>query len=95
MSRPKPHLEFVGVDLKRGWESPGPNYPPGFSQKILASDLDEATQRGSRTRLLRIAPGVTLWSRKPFELHAPSEFDNLLAWRFDDRVCGRIDSPIP
>ncbi|HEX5093251.1 MAG TPA: 4-hydroxyphenylacetate 3-hydroxylase N-terminal domain-containing protein [Burkholderiales bacterium] len=30
------------------------------------------------------APGVTLWSRKPFELHAPNEFDNPLAWRFDE-----------
>ncbi len=30
------------------------------------------------------APGVTLWSRKPFEQHAPNEFDNPLAWRFDE-----------
>jgi 4-hydroxyphenylacetate 3-monooxygenase len=29
------------------------------------------------------APGVTLWSRKPFEMHAPNEFDNPLSWRFD------------
>jgi 4-hydroxyphenylacetate 3-monooxygenase len=30
------------------------------------------------------APGVTLWSRKPFERHAPSEFENPLTWRFDE-----------
>ena len=28
MSQPKPHLEFVGVDMKNGWEVP-PGYPPG------------------------------------------------------------------
>jgi 4-hydroxyphenylacetate 3-monooxygenase len=30
------------------------------------------------------APGVTLWSRKPFERHAQNEFDNPLTWRFDE-----------
>jgi 4-hydroxyphenylacetate 3-monooxygenase len=30
------------------------------------------------------APGVTMWSRKPFERYAISEFDNPLAWRFDE-----------
>jgi hypothetical protein len=64
MSKPKPHLEFVGVDMSDGWESPGPNYPPGFSQKVLASDLDEKAKRGSRTRLLRIEPGA--YSTAPF-----------------------------
>ncbi|MBV9192383.1 MAG: cupin, partial [Betaproteobacteria bacterium] len=38
--KPKQHLEFVKVDLKTGWEVP-PGYPPGFYQKILATDLDE------------------------------------------------------
>ncbi len=60
MSKPKPHLEFVGVDMQAGWESPGPNYPPGFSQKMLASDIDEVAKRGSRTRLLKIEPGAYL-----------------------------------
>ena len=64
MSKVKPHLEFVGVDMQAGWESPGANYPPGFSQKVLASDLDEAAKRGSRTRLLRIEPGA--YSTEPF-----------------------------
>jgi 4-hydroxyphenylacetate 3-monooxygenase len=30
------------------------------------------------------APGVAMWARKPFERHAVSEFDNPLAWRFDE-----------
>ena len=60
---PKQHLEFVKVDLKSGWERP-PGYPPGFYQKILASDLDEVNKRGSRTRLLKIEPGA--YSTEPF-----------------------------
>jgi len=63
MGKPKPHLEFVGVDLKAGWETP-PGYPPGFTQKVLASDIDEQAKRGSRTRLLRIEPGA--YSSEPF-----------------------------
>ena len=63
MGKPKPHLEFVGVDLQAGWETP-PGYPPGFTQKILAADIDEAAKRGSRTRLLRLAPGA--YSTEPF-----------------------------
>ncbi len=59
----KPHIEFQPVDLKEGWEVP-PGYPPGFYQKILASDLDEVSKRGSRTRLLRIEPGA--FSAEPF-----------------------------
>jgi len=30
------------------------------------------------------APGLTLWSRKPFERDASSEFENPLTWRFDE-----------
>ena len=61
--KPKQHLEFVKVDLKSGWEVP-PGYPPGFYQKILASDLDEKAKKGSRTRLLKIEPGA--FSTEPF-----------------------------
>ena len=43
------------------------------------------------------APGVTLWSRKPFERHAPCEFDNPLAWRFDETdsmvMCENVKVP--
>lgn len=53
----KPHLEFAALDLRSGWEVP-PGYPAGIEQKILAGSLDEARGRGTRTRLLRFAPGV-------------------------------------
>jgi hypothetical protein len=53
----KPHLEFHGIDMSEGWASP-PGYPSGIQQKILASDLDETRKSGSRTRLLRFAPGA-------------------------------------
>ncbi len=33
------------------------------------------------------APGLSLWSRKPFERYAVSEFDNPLAYRFDESDC--------
>src|SRR5918999_5286844 len=43
------------------------------------------------------APGVTLWSRKPFERYAPSEFENPLAWRFDETdsmvMCENVKVP--
>ena len=38
------------------------------------------------------APGVSIWSRKPYEKYAVSEFDNPLASRFDEndaRCCSR------
>lgn len=59
----KPHLEFATLDLDSGWETP-PGYPPGIEQKMLASDLDETRKSGSRTRLLRFAPGA--YSTEPF-----------------------------
>ena len=52
----KPHLEFHPVDMAEGWASP-PGYPSTIQQKILASDIDEASKTGGRTRLLRFAPG--------------------------------------
>ncbi|MFN2643752.1 MAG: 4-hydroxyphenylacetate 3-hydroxylase family protein [Burkholderiales bacterium] len=43
------------------------------------------------------APGVTLWSRKPFERHAPCEFENPLTWRFDETdsmvMCENVKVP--
>ncbi len=53
----KPHLEFHAIDRRAGWRTP-PGYPAGSEQKILAGALDEAQKSGSRTRLLRFAPGV-------------------------------------
>jgi ChrR Cupin-like domain len=59
----KPHLEFHSLDMGAGWETPE-GYPPGFKQKILASDLDEANKKGSRSRLLKVEPGS--FSTEPF-----------------------------
>ena len=53
----KPHLEFHRVDMTSGWSTP-PGYPAGIEQKVLAGALDEERRSGSRTRLLRFAPGV-------------------------------------
>lgn len=63
MAAQKPHLEFFPIDMHTGWETP-PGYKEGFKQKILTSDLDEVSKRGSRSRLMRIEPGV--FSEKPF-----------------------------
>lgn len=63
MAIDKAHKEFHTLDLDQGWEVP-PGYPEGIEQKILAGNLDEANQRGGRTRLLRIGPGV--FTTEPF-----------------------------
>jgi len=52
----KPHIEFQRLDMMKGWETPK-GYPATIQQKILASDIDEIRKMGSRTRLLRFAPG--------------------------------------
>ncbi len=43
------------------------------------------------------APGLALWSRKPFERHASSEFENPLTWRFDETdsmvMCENVKVP--
>ena len=44
----KQHLEFVKVDVNSGWERPE-GYPPGFWQKILASDLGVAVSLPGQT----------------------------------------------
>ena len=53
----KEHKEFHQIDMSSGWETPA-GYPRGIEQKILAGALDEANKRGTRSRLLRFAPGV-------------------------------------
>jgi hypothetical protein len=63
MTIPKKHQEFHALDLDRGWEVP-PGYPSGMQQKILSGELDEGAKTGSRTRLLRFAPGV--FTTEPF-----------------------------
>jgi len=59
----KLHKEFHQVDLNSGWETP-PGYPAGIQQKILSGGLDEKAKRGTRSRLLRFAPGV--YTTAPF-----------------------------
>jgi hypothetical protein len=59
----KEHKEFHTIDMSTGWETP-PGYPAGIQQKILSGALDETNRRGSRSRLLRFAPGV--YTTKPF-----------------------------
>jgi hypothetical protein len=59
----KEHKEFHRVDLGSGWETP-PGYPAGIQQKILSGALDENGKRGTRSRLLRLAPGA--FTTKPF-----------------------------
>jgi hypothetical protein len=59
----KVHEEFHTLDMSKGWETPA-GYPPGIQQKILSGALNETEKRGSRTRLLRFAPGV--YTTTPF-----------------------------
>ena len=59
----KIHDEFHTLDLTTGWEVPT-GYPEGIEQKILAGGLDEEAKRGTRTRLLRFAPGE--YTTQPF-----------------------------
>ena len=59
----KIHDEFKTLDMNNGWETPA-GYPEGIQQKILAGALDEENDRGTRTRLLRFAPGV--YTTAPF-----------------------------
>jgi len=59
----KLHDEFHALEMTTGWETP-PGYPAGIQQKVLSGALDEVNRRGSRTRLLRFAPGV--FTTSPF-----------------------------
>ena len=50
---------------------------------VLPLGKDQAAE--SVTCAVRLnAPGVTIWTRKPFECHAISEFDAPFSWRFDE-----------
>jgi hypothetical protein len=59
----KQHDEFYALDLESGWETPA-GYPDGIQQKIISGGLDENAKSGTRTRLLRFAPGV--YTTAPF-----------------------------
>ncbi len=60
----KEHKEFFKIDLASGWKQV-PGYPEGITEKILSGSLDEERRAGTRTRLLRFAPGV--FTTMPFE----------------------------
>jgi hypothetical protein len=59
----KAHDEFYTLNMNEGWAVPT-GYPAGIEQKIISGDLNEKGKKGSRTRLLRFAPGV--YTTKPF-----------------------------
>ena len=59
----KIHDEFHKLDMDSGWSVP-PGYPEGMEHKILSGELDEENRRGSRTRLLRMKPGI--FTKTPF-----------------------------
>ena len=52
----RPNQDFHAIDTVSGFE-PRPGGVDGITQKILGDDFDPARRKGSRTRLLRMAPG--------------------------------------
>ncbi len=62
-----------------------------FSDEIWIGNilpLAEGHEAESVTCIVRPnAPGLTLWSRKPYERYAVSEFDNYLSSHFDEGDC--------
>ena len=81
MGYDKGHKEFHTLDMKDGWHVV-PGYPPGFSEKIIAGELDEKNKRGNRTRILKIEAGAL--TTKPF-VHDYWEEVFLLS---GDLICG-------
>jgi quercetin dioxygenase-like cupin family protein len=65
------NLDFAAVDLDRGF-APREGGVAGITEKILVSDFEPARRTGSRTRLLRLAPGT----RTP-EAHAHDYWEEL------------------
>ncbi|NVN10588.1 MULTISPECIES: cupin domain-containing protein [Nguyenibacter] len=63
MAVTKEHKEFHTLDMSEGWVQP-PAYKENVQEKILSGSLDEVAKKGSRTRLLRFAPGE--YTKKPF-----------------------------
>lgn len=54
----KSHREFTAVNMEDGWRLPHGYAPGSATEKILSGGLDEIAKRGSRTRLLRLTPGM-------------------------------------
>lgn len=57
MSKLRENIFFQAVDMAGGFESRGDGND-GITVKILSGDLDTRAKRGTRTRLLRLAPGA-------------------------------------
>ena len=74
----KPHLEFFPVDMEDGWQTP-PGYKPGFTQRILASDLDARATKaaavraccGSLPESIRKSPSCTITGKRFSSLRRP------------------------
>ncbi|MDH3688273.1 MAG: hypothetical protein OEU36_02155 [Gammaproteobacteria bacterium] len=62
-----------------------------FSDEVWIGNVQPLAQGHERESITCIvpcnAPGLTLWSRKSFERYAVSEFDNPLAYRYDESDC--------
>ena len=62
-----------------------------FSDEVWIGNilpLAEGHENESVTCIVRPnAPGLSLWSRKPYERYAVSEFDNYLSYHFDESDC--------
>ncbi len=71
MKNPRKNMFFGAVDLETGFETRGDGNQ-GISVKVLSSNLDTDAKRGSRTRLLRMAPG----SKTP-EAHAHDYWEEI------------------
>ena len=52
----KPHLEMIPVRLDDGWQPMAGL--PGIEFKPMVDNLDETARTGTRTRLVRFAPGA-------------------------------------
>ena len=57
MNEIKPAVQFHELDLDGGWE-PVPGGVDGLEQKLLSGRLNEETQVGVRTRLIRFHAGT-------------------------------------
>ncbi len=51
------NLDFTAIDLKKDF-CPRDGGVSGITEKVLSGDLDTERRRGSRTRLIRLAPGT-------------------------------------
>jgi hypothetical protein len=58
LNKLRTHLEMLTLNVESNW-SQLPGQPAGLEYKTLDDDLDEENRTGSRSRLVRFAPGVS------------------------------------